>query len=111
MFSFFIEKIMLMALHLEESLIFPEPLSSGEEKMYLERMKNGDKKAKDVLIERNLRLVAHIIKKYYAANAETEELLSVGTVGLIKGINSFDPDKGVRLATYASRCIEKPIPS
>lgn len=109
MFAFLIEKIMLMALHLEESLIFPEPLSSGEEKMYLERMKNGDKKAKDILIERNLRLVAHIIKKYYSANAETEELISVGTVGLIKGINSFDPDKGVRLATYASRCIDNEI--
>ena len=109
MFALFLEKIMLLALHLEDSLVFPEPLSKGEEKIYLERMKNGDKKAKDVLIERNLRLVAHIIKKYYSANAETDELISVGTVGLIKGINSFDPDKGVRLATYASRCIDNEI--
>ncbi|MCH5197909.1 MAG: RNA polymerase sporulation sigma factor SigK [Oscillospiraceae bacterium] len=109
MFAILLDKIICIALHLEESIVFPEPLSSGEEKIYLERMKNGDKKAKDILIERNLRLVAHIIKKYYSANAETEELISVGTVGLIKGINSFDPDKGVRLATYVSRCIDNEI--
>jgi len=109
MFTALFEKIMFMALHLEESFVFPEPLSSGEEKVYLERMKNGDRKARDILIERNLRLVAHIIKKYYSANTETDELLSVGTVGLIKGISSFDPDKGVRLATYASRCIDNEI--
>ena len=72
-------------------------------------MKKGDTKAKDVLVEHNLRLVAHIIKKYYAANCDTDELISIGTVGLIKAINTFSGDKGVRLATYASRCIENEI--
>ena len=103
------EKLFVFALHLEESISFPEPLSRAEEKLYLERMRTGDKKAKDLIIEKNLRLVAHIVKKYYASNAETEELLSIGTVGLIKAINSFDPEKGVRHATYAARCIDNEI--
>ena len=109
MLELLLEKLYIFALHLEETFTFPEPLSKSEEAMYLERMKKGDKKAKDVLIERNLRLVAHIVKKYYATNTESEELLSIGTVGLIKAINSFDPDKGVRLATYAARCIDNEI--
>ena len=109
MLEYLLEKLYLFALHLEETLSFPDPLSKAEEAMYLDQMANGDKKAKDILIERNLRLVAHIIKKYYSANAETEELLSVGTVGLIKAINSFDATKGVRLATYAARCIDNEI--
>ena len=109
MFEIILEKLFVIALHLEESITFPEPLSAEEEKLYLQRMQNGDKKAKDVLIERNLRLVAHIIKKYYAANVESEELLSVGTVGLIKAINTFNADKKVRLSTYAARCIDNEI--
>lgn len=104
-----INNLILFALHLDTTSIFPEPLSPEDEKIYVEKLKSGDKKAKDVLIERNLRLVAHIIKKYYQTNAETDELISVGTVGLIKAINTYDPDKGVKLATYASRCIDNEI--
>lgn len=103
------QRLLILALHLEDSLNFPEPLSAKDEKKYLKLMKEGDKKAKEILVERNLRLVAHIIKKYYSANVETDELISVGTVGLIKAINSFDSEKGVRLSTYASRCIDNEI--
>ncbi len=85
---------------------FPKPLSAKDEKYYFERMKEGDKDAKNTLIEKNLRLVAHIIKKYYANYKDQEDLISIGTIGLIKAINTFDSDKGTRLATYASRCIE-----
>lgn len=74
--------------------------------MYLEKYKEGDEEARNILIERNLRLVAHISKKYATANVEQDDLISIGTIGLIKGIKSFDIDKGVRLATYVSRCIE-----
>lgn len=109
MLELLLENLYIFALHVEETFSFPEPLGKAEEMMYLERMQKGDKKAKDILIERNLRLVAHIIKKYYSANVEKEELLSIGTVGLIKAINSFDASKGVRLATYASRCIDNEI--
>ena len=80
-----------------------------EEKAYLERYRNGDLKAKDVLIERNLRLVAHVVRKYQTAEEDTDDLISIGTIGLIKAINTFDPDKGTRLATYAARCIENAI--
>ncbi len=104
-----LSNLLLLALHIENSNIFPPPLSNNEEKKYLELMKNGDKNAKDKLIKHNLRLVAHIIKKYYSNESENEELISVGTVGLIKAINTFDNTKGVRLATYASRCIENEI--
>ena len=88
---------------------FPKPLSAREEREYLEKYAAGDKNARSVLIERNLRLVAHIIKKYYTQSAEQDDLISIGTIGLIKGISSYKPDKGVRLATYASRCIENEI--
>lgn len=88
---------------------FPKPLSAADEKKYLELMKQGDKQARDILIERNLRLVAHIIKKYYTGREDQDDLISIGTIGLIKGISSFDPTKGVRLATYASKCIENEI--
>lgn len=100
---------LLLALHLENNSVFPPPLKHDEEKKCLEKMKNGDNKAKDKLINHNLRLVAHIIKKYYSSENENEELISVGTVGLIKAINTFDCSKGVRLATYASRCIDNEI--
>ena len=88
---------------------FPKPLDEKEEEKYLQRLKTGDKKAKSILIERNLRLVAHIVKKYQIPNKDIDELISIGTVGLIKAIDSFDVTKGTRLATYASRCIENEI--
>ena len=85
---------------------FPRPLSESEEQYYLSRAKEGDLEARNVLIERNLRLVAHIMKKYYAQVSDQEDLISIGTIGLIKGIESFDASKGARLATYAARCVE-----
>lgn len=88
---------------------FPKPLDEKEEEMYLKQLKAGDKNAKSVLIERNLRLVAHIVKKYSIPSKDVDELISIGTVGLIKAIDSFDYSKGTRLATYASRCIENEI--
>ena len=88
---------------------FPKPLDEKEEEKYLRLLKTGDKKAKSILIERNLRLVAHIVKKYQIPNKDIDELISIGTVGLIKAIDSFDVSKGTRLATYASRCIENEI--
>lgn len=88
---------------------FPKPLSSKEEKEYLERFAKGDINARNILIERNLRLVAHIIKKYYTAAQEQDDFISIGTIGLIKGISTFKPSKGTRLATYAARCIENEI--
>lgn len=88
---------------------FPRPLKAEEERDYLERMAQGDMEARSKLIEHNLRLVAHIIKKYYTQNSDQDDLISIGTIGLIKGISTFKPDKNVRLATYASRCIENAI--
>lgn len=88
---------------------FPRPLKAEEEKKYLELAKQGDNDARNVLVEHNLRLVAHIVKKYYTQSGDQDDLISIGTIGLIKGISSFDPDKNVRLATYASRCIENEI--
>ena len=90
---------------------FPKPLSPEEEEHYLSLAAEGDPEARNILIERNLRLVAHIMKKYYAQTSEQEDLISIGTVGLIKGITTFDPQKGARLATYAARCIENSIRS
>jgi len=88
---------------------FPKPLSARDEKKYLELWAEGDIEARNKLIEHNLRLVAHIVKKYYTQCAELDDLISIGTIGLIKGISSYKPDKGVRLATYASRCIENEV--
>ena len=88
---------------------FPRPLKADEERMYLERYAAGDLEARNVLIEHNLRLVAHIVKKYYTQSSNQDDLLSIGTIGLIKGISTFKADKNVRLATYASRCIENEI--
>ena len=85
---------------------FPRALKREEEAEYLERMARGDEEARSKLIEHNLRLVAHIIKKYYTQASEQDDLISIGTIGLIKGVSTFKPDKNVRLATYASRCIE-----
>lgn len=109
LFDLFVNCFLLLALHLDNSGIFPPPLNSSDEKKYLELLKKGDQKAKEIIIKHNLRLVAHIIKKYYSQDSQNEELISVGTVGLIKAINTFDNSKGVRLATYASRCIENEI--
>jgi len=100
---------LLFSLRLSGSGSFPRPLSAAEEREWLARYAGGDPEARNVLIERNLRLVAHIIKKYYTQNADQEDLISIGTIGLIKGISSFDPSKGARLATYAARCIENEI--
>ncbi len=88
---------------------FPKPLTPEEERHYLALAQQGDLDARNVLIERNLRLVAHIMKKYYAQTADQEDLISIGTIGLIKGITTFDPSKGARLATYAARCVENEI--
>ena len=88
---------------------FPKPLTAEEEQAYLERCAQGDLDARNVLVERNLRLVAHIIKKYYTQTEEQEDLISIGTIGLITAVNTFKPDRGIRLATYASRCIENEI--
>ena len=88
---------------------FPKPLSEAEEKHYLALAAQGDGDARNILIERNLRLVAHILKKYYASASDQEDLISIGTIGLIKGITSFDGSKGARLATYAARCVENAI--
>lgn len=88
---------------------FPKPLTPEEEENYIVLMKNGDKNAKNVLIEHNLRLVAHIAKKYSPKGCDAEDLISIGTIGLIKGISSFKGGKGTRLATYAARCIENEI--
>ena len=85
---------------------FPKPLTAQEEAHYLALSMAGDIDARNILIERNLRLVAHIMKKYYAQGADQEDLISIGTIGLIKGIETFDPSKGARLATYAARCVE-----
>ena len=88
---------------------FPRPLPAREEAEYVERCCAGDLEARNILIEHNLRLVAHIVKKYYSAECDQDDLISIGTIGLIKGISTYRPDKGVRLATYASRCIENEI--
>ena len=88
---------------------FPRPLTAQEEQYYLKLSAQGDLEARNVLIERNLRLVAHIMKKYYAQTADQEDLISIGTIGLIKGISTFDGSKGARLATYAARCVENEI--
>ncbi len=88
---------------------FPEPLSKEDEEIYIDRMLNGDKNARSVLIEHNLRLVAHIVKKFESSTNDTDDLIGIGTVGLIKGIDSFSPDKKVRLTTYIAKCAENEI--
>ena len=104
-----ISNIFYMALHVTGAGSFPPPLSATREAELLELKTRGDIDAKNQLIEHNLRLVAHIVKKYYAAGCDQEDLISIGTIGLIKAINTFKPDKKTRLATYAARCIENEI--
>lgn len=101
--------MLYLLLHIEGAGSFPKPLSAKEERAALERFAAGDSAARDLLIEHNLRLVAHIIKKYYSNYADQDDLISIGTIGLIKGINTFNGERGTRLATYAARCIENPI--
>lgn len=100
---------LLLMLRIAPGDSFPKPLSREEEQKYLERWGQGDIESRNILVEHNLRLVAHIIKKYFTQSVDVEDLISIGTIGLIKGINTYKPEKGVRLATYASRCIENEI--
>ena len=108
-FSFFSAHILYLILHIQNQTSFPKPLSAKEERYYLEQLAQGDKNARGVLIERNLRLVSHIVKKYYSKTNDTDDLVSIGTIGLIKAVDSFDYTKGTRFSTYASRCIENEI--
>lgn len=101
--------MMLLVGFVTNSSTFPQPLNEEEEARYLARLQAGDEEARSVLIERNLRLVAHIVKKFDNTGEEVDDLISIGTVGLIKAIGTFKPDKGTRLATYAARCIENEI--
>lgn len=103
---------LLLILRISPGDSFPKPLSAEEEREYLERWaQHSDMEARNKLVEHNLRLVAHIMKKYYTQTDDVDDLISIGTIGLIKGINTYKGDKGVRLATYASRCIENAIQS
>ena len=103
---------LFLSLHLSGSVgSFPKPLPPEKERECLERCAAGDLVARNLLVEHNLRLVAHIIKKYYTQSADQEDLISIGTIGLIKAVNTFRPDRGIKLATYASRCIENAIRS
>ena len=104
-----IKGLTLLTGYLANSNTFPQPLSEVEEAQYLARLQKGDEEARSVLIERNLRLVAHITKKFDNTGEDTDDLISIGTVGLIKAIQTFDTGKGTRLATYAARCIENEI--
>ena len=101
--------LLYLSLHVTGSGSFPKPLSAKEEAQCLLRIREGDEEARSILIEHNLRLVAHIIKKYYASLSDQDDLISIGTIGLIKAVSTFDYDKGTRFATYASRCIENEI--
>lgn len=116
MFSFsisniliFLNQIIFGVGYIQSGNLFPEPLTTEEEKIYLEKMKEGDIEARNILIERNLRLVAHVAKKYSSSNVDQDDLISIGSIGLIKGINSFDMDKNFKLATYVAKCIENEI--
>ena len=104
-----ISNLLFFVLHVTGNGSFPKPLTAQEEREYLERWKNGDRDARSKLIEHNLRLVAHIIKKYYSNANDQDDLISIGTIGLIKAIDSFDSDKGIRLSSYAARCIENEV--
>lgn len=104
-----LSSVTLLLSYIANGNSFPKPLSAAEEKRYIEQWQNGDEHAKEILIERNLRLVAHIAKKYAGSVRDSEDIISIGTIGLIKGISSFDPSKGTRLATYAARCVENEI--
>lgn len=104
-----ISGIFYLALHTTSMGSFPPPLSPKEEAELIEKMEQGDKKAREKLIEHNLRLVAHVVKKYYTERVEQDDLISIGTIGLIKGVSTFNSKKGIKLATYAARCVENEI--
>lgn len=104
-----LKNLIFFALHVESSAVFPKPLSKKDEEECFRKMAEGDKESKNRLIEHNLRLVAHIVKKYISSSSEQDEMISIGTVGLIKAVSTFDYTKGARFATYASRCIENEI--
>ncbi len=108
-FLAFLQSAVFLVGYISNNSLFPEPLSSEDEQKYLELLKNGDEEARNILIEKNLRLVAHVCKKYSSTNIDLDDLISIGTIGLIKGINSFDPSKSVKLSTYVSRCIDNEI--
>ncbi len=108
-FLAFLKSAVFVVGYISNNSLFPEPLSSEEEKLYIQKYEAGDEEARNILIERNLRLVAHVCKKYSTTNVEQDDLISIGTIGLIKGIKSYDSSKGVRLATYVSRCIENEV--
>lgn len=107
--SFLSEFALVAILHVVGSGSFPKPLSKKEEEEQIKRLKNGDQTARNTLIEHNLRLVAHIVKKYYSVASEQDDLVSIGTIGLIKAIDTFNADKNIKLSSYASRCIENEI--
>ena len=104
-----LSNFLYFVLHVTNSGSFPKTLTAAEEREYLQAYKNGDMQARAKLIEHNLRLVAHIIKKYYSRTNDQDDLISIGTIGLIKAVSTFDDSKGIRLATYAARCIENEI--
>ena len=108
-FFTFLKTAIFLVGYISNNNLFPEPLTSSEEDEYLKKFENGDEDARNILIERNLRLVAHISKKYAQTNVEQDDLISIGTIGLIKAINSFNSSKNIRLATYAAKCIENEI--
>ena len=108
-FFTFLQGAVIVFGYIQNGNLFPEPLSSEEEKYYIEKMAQGDEESRNILIERNLRLVAHVSKKYSTTNIDLDDLISIGTIGLIKAINSFDNSKNIKLATYAARCIENEI--
>ena len=108
-FLSFMQSAVIVFGYIQSGNLFPEPLSPEEEKKCIKDMENGNEEAKNILIERNLRLVAHVSKKYSTTNIDQDDLISIGTIGLIKAINSFDNSKNIRLATYAARCIENEI--
>ena len=108
-FLAFLQSAVFLVGYISNNSLFPEPLSSEDEQKYLELLKKGDEEARNILIEKNLRLVAHVCKKYYSTKIDLDDLISIGTIGLIKGINSFNPSKSVKLSTYVSRCIDNEI--
>lgn len=108
-FITFLSSAVFILGYISNNSLFPESLSPEEEKIYVEKMNNGESEARNILIEHNLRLVAHVCKKYSNTNVDQDDLISIGSIGLIKGINSYDSKKSIKLSTYISKCIENAI--